>query len=101
MRTRNKGVRFEREVARSFEEEGFSVRGLESGGDVFVVDTRNAGRPLLHVECKRHERLRLPEWLEQMESDAPDGADRVLVFRQSRQRAYAVVPFDQYLRRLT
>lgn len=89
-----KGVGFEREIAQAFTAAGYHVRGLESGGDHLCVDV---GGRVLHVECKRHERLRLPEWLEQLERDAPPGVDRVLVFRQSRQPAYVVLPLDQYL----
>jgi hypothetical protein len=92
--SRAKGVAFEREVAQAFESAGWTVRGLEAGGDHFAV--RHDGR-VLAVECKRAERLKLPEWLRQSERDAPRGVDRVLVFRQSRQQAYAVVPLAQYL----
>ena len=94
MNTRGKGVTFEREVADAFEAAGYTVRGLESGGDHFAIDPD--GLPV-HIEAKRQERMRLPEWLEQQERDAPKGIRRVLVFRQSRKRAYAVVPLDQYL----
>lgn len=71
-----------------------AVRGLESGGDHFVVA---AGGVTTHVECKRQERLQLPIWLRQQDRDCPKGMRRVLVFRQSREQAYAVVPFAQYL----
>ena len=101
MSTRSKGTTFEREVARAFESAGFTVRGLEKGGDHLCIYGDRAGQPPVAVEAKRHERLRIPEWLEQLERDAPPGCDRVLVFRQSRQRAYAIVPLDQYLRRFT
>lgn len=101
MNTRQKGVRFEREVAKAFEAAGFAVRGLESGGDHLCVYHLDGSTYTLAVEAKRQERLRIPEWIEQMERDAPAGVDRVLVFRQSGDRAYAVVPLDQYLRRVT
>lgn len=95
--SRAKGVAFEREVAKAFEAAGFTVRGLESGGDHLCVNVGGSTYPEpLHVECKRAERLKLPEWLKQSERDA-EGMRRVLVFKQSRQPAYAVVPFDQYL----
>ena len=98
---RQKGVAFEREVAKAFEAAGFTVRGLESGGDHLVIGGARMIRgtlPVIHVECKRAERLKLPEWLRQLRRDCPDGAALpVLVFKQSRQPAYAVIPFDQYL----
>lgn len=94
MNTRAKGVTFERDVAAAFEAAGFTVRGLESGGDHFVI---SKGGHVLHVEAKRHERIRLPEWLAQQDRDCPAGARRALVFRQSRRKPYVCVPFDQYL----
>lgn len=98
MNTHAKGVAFEREVAAQWEAAGFTVRGLESGGDHFVV-TRDGVS--FHVECKRHERLRIPEWLTQQARDCPPGMRRFLVFRQSRRAAYVVEPFEQALARET
>lgn len=95
MNTRSKGVTFERQVADAFEAAGFAVRGLEAGGDHLCV--HGDGR-VIHVEAKRQERMRLPEWLAQQERDCPPGADRVLIFRQSRQQAYAVLTLDDYLK---
>lgn len=94
MNTRSKGVTFEREVASAFEAAGYTVRGLEAGGDHLAIAPDGT---VTHIEAKRQERLRLPEWLDQQERDAPAGTRRVLVFRQSREQAYAVVPLDQYL----
>lgn len=96
MNTRSKGVTFEAEVAAAFRDAGFEVRGLESGGDHLVV-TR-AGT-VMHGEAKRHERVRIPEWLRQQERDCPKGLRRFLVFRQSRRPAYVVEPFEQFLER--
>jgi Holliday junction resolvase len=98
MRTRTKGVAFEREVAQAFEAAGFTVRGLESGGDLWC---HKNGR-ITHVECKRQERLKVPEWLRQLARDTPQPptTEAVLVFKQSRQPAYAVMPLEQYLARV-
>ncbi len=92
--THAKGNVFEREVADALTAAGFTVRGLESGGDHLAVK----GDRIIHVEAKRQERMQLPMWLRQQERDWPDG-ERVLVFRQSRRPAYVVVPFDQWLAR--
>lgn len=99
--TRAKGIGFEREVAKAFERAGFHVRGLEAGGDhlCVAVDPR---LPLVgvygtaHVECKRQERLKLPEWIAQTERDA-DRLPWLLVFRQNRREPYVVMPLAQYL----
>lgn len=96
MNTRAKGVAFEREVAIAFESSGFEVRGLESAGDHLVI---GADDYLLHVEAKRCERLRIPEWLAQLERDAPKGCRRALIYRQSRHPAYVVETLEQFLER--
>lgn len=99
MNSRAKGVRFEREVADVFERAGYQVRGLEAEGDHLCVMRSRPVATLpttLHVEAKRHERLRIPEWLEQVERDA-GSVPWVLVFRRSRERAYALVPLEQYV----
>lgn len=100
MRTRAKGVRFEAEVAREFERAGFHVRGLEAGGDHLCVSALEGTAALsprvLHVECKRQERLKLPEWIRQAERDAA-GLAWLVVFRQNRGVPYVVQPLAQYL----
>src|SRR5215471_11664670 len=95
-RTRDKGIRFERDVAQAFEAAGFTVRGLEAGGDHFVVD--RDGKPR-HGECKRQERLRIPEWIEQVERDCPPGVPWFLAFKQSRRPVYVVTTLEDYLGR--
>lgn len=94
--TSAKGTAFEREVAAAFEAAGFTVRGLESGGDHFVVA---AGGVTMHGESKRQERLQLHIWLRQQARDCPPGMRRFLAFRRSREPAYVVEPFDQFVAR--
>lgn len=94
--TRGKGTAFEREVAAAFEAHGFEVRGLEAGGDHFTI-ARNG--VVMHGESKRQERLQLSIWLRQQSRDCPKGMRRFLCFRQSRQPAYVVEPFEQFLER--
>ena len=96
MNTRGKGTAFEREIAAAFEEAGFQVRGLESGGDHVVI---TALGEVMHGEAKRHERLQLPIWLRQQERDCPRGMRRFLAFRQNRRPTYVVEPFEQFLER--
>lgn len=92
----------EREVAQKFEQARWHVRGLEGGGDHFAAkagdEIDDAGALLLHVEVKRQERLRIPEWLEQARTEAPPGVPPVLVFRQSRGQWVACLPLDDLLR---
>jgi Holliday junction resolvase len=77
---RAKGVRGEREVAKMFEEAGLELRNLEATGDHLVV----CGTDLtIHVEVKRQERLRLPLWTAQAETEAPSGAIPLVAYRTS------------------
>lgn len=96
MNARQKGRTFERHVARTLEEAGFQVRGLESGGDHLVVDSE--GR-VMHGEAKAQERLQLWQWLVQQERDCPTGVRRFLVFKRRRSVVYVVEPFEQFVQR--
>jgi hypothetical protein len=107
--SRAKGVRGEREVALRFEQAGWTVRGLEGQGDQLCVKLaapslsdaahgRDTPAVTLHVECKRQERLRLPEWLEQARAEAPPGVPPVVVSRQSHGQWVAHLPLDDLLR---
>lgn len=89
MNPKEKGQKYEREVARLFEAAGFAVRGLESGGDHLIVAA--SGGVVLASECKRHERIKLHEWWRQAEGDAPKGTIPILTFRQSRQESLTVI----------
>lgn len=100
--SRRKGLAGEREVALAFEAASWHVRGLEGGGDHFTVkmverSEEYARTAVAHIEVKRQERLRLPEWLAQAAAEAPPGVPPVLVFRQSRGRWYACLPLDDLL----
>ena len=76
---RLKGRRAEAEVAAILRSYGFTVRGLESGGDHLAV--RGAIR--LHVEVKRQERGFRAAWARQAVSEAPEGSTPVVIYRAS------------------
>lgn len=90
----------EREVARIWQAAGFEVRGLEGLGDHLVL--RRLERIIdqrleyltLHVEVKRQERVRLPEWLAQAKAEAPQGTIPVVAFRQNKGEWYAALPLE-------
>lgn len=109
--SRRKGLTGEREVAARFEQDGFECRGLEGSGDWLAFRNRRPYIPpkrgtvpltsdvvSLHLECKRAERLRLPEWLAQARSEAPSGIPAVVCFRQNRGEWYVALPLDDFLR---
>ena len=83
-----KGVRFERDVRRAWEAAGLTVRGLEAEGDHLIVSVDGL---VISSECKRQERLKIPEWWRQCSDDAPAGSVPVLTFRQSRGEMLSVI----------
>ena len=98
--SRAKGLRGEREVADAFERFGWTVRGLEGQGDwlAFPPFDRKPSTATRHVECKRAERLKIPEWQRQAEAEAPTGAVPLLCFRQNHGPWYVVQRLEDYLR---
>lgn len=86
-RSRPKGINGEREAADLWTDAGFTVRGLEAGGDHLIV----ADEITLAQEVKRCERLKIPEWQRQLYRDAPAGTLAVLTYRQNRGEWYSVL----------
>ncbi len=104
-RARRKGVTGERQCADVFEAAGWEVRGLEGSGD-WIAWRRGLYGPAapdefrsrtIHVEVKRQERLRLPEWLAQAKHEAPEGVPPVVCFRQNRGEWVACLPLADLL----
>jgi Holliday junction resolvase len=95
--SRRKGLTGEREVADVFERHGFAVRGLESSGDWICVPANGVLPSTLHVEAKRAERLRVPEWVHQAETEAMPGHVPVVAYRQNREPWRAIVQLEQLL----
>jgi hypothetical protein len=110
---RRKGVAGEREVAQRFEAAGWTVRGLEGSGDWLAFQPARSQEighgpaellwfpeRTLHVETKRQERLRLPEWIEQARTEAPPGVPWLLAHRQSHGEWIATMALDDLLKLL-
>lgn len=92
--SRYKGISAERATAKLWEDAGFTVRGLEAGGDHLIL----GGGLVFAEEVKRQERLKLPEWLRQLERDAPADAIPVLTYRQAREPWRSVLLTSDLLR---
>lgn len=95
--SQRKGANGERELASLLRERGYDVQrgGSLSFGEVPDV----LGLPGVHIECKRAETLRLPEWMRQAERDADrfkDGAPAVF-FRRSREPWYVCMRLSDWL----
>lgn len=93
--SRAKGVRGELEVAAIFRAAGFDCDRVPNSGGLRIKGDLYGDLPV-HVEVKRAERLRLPEWLAQAASDA-DGKTPLLAYRQSHSVWYAVLPLESLL----
>lgn len=96
MKSRRKGARGERELAKEYAVRGFDAArtpnsgGLQTKGDV-------VGVPGVHIEAKYKERLNLWECLKQTEDEAPDGCVPALHFRRNHTGWYVAVPLDDWL----
>lgn len=71
--SRNKGARFERQLASLFREQGYEARRTAqycgNTGDASDI----VGLPGIHVEAKHAEQMRLYEWMAQAKRDASAG----------------------------
>lgn len=76
--SKQKGARFERLLASKFREFGYEARRTAqycgNTGDASDV----VGLPLIHVEAKHCEQMRLYEWMAQAKSDAEAGNEKKL-----------------------
>jgi hypothetical protein len=93
-RSRDKGVKGEREVGKAFEIGGFPVRGLEGQGDHLIVTGSDV---TLHIEVKRAETLRLPLWTRQAENEAPQGTVPIVCYRSNREPWRASLKLDDLI----
>ena len=90
---RTKGNRAELEVAAIFRAAGFDCDRVPNSGGLRIKGDLHGDIPV-HVEVKRAERLKLPEWLAQARDEAPEGVTPVLAFRRSHEPWYACVPLE-------
>lgn len=65
--------------------------GSAGGGDIAK------GPAGVHLECKRQERLAIPAWLRQAESEADPTEIPVVVWRQNRGKWYGAIELDELL----
>lgn len=100
--SRDKGARFERTLARKFQEYGYdearrTAQYCGNTGDASDV----VGLPGLHIEAKHQEAMRLYEWIAQAKRDAEAGGEGKLpaVFHKKNNAAILVtMEFDDFMR---
>ena len=93
--SRDKGARFELELAARLREYGYDARRTAQhcgkSGDAADV----MGLPGLHIEAKHAEQMRLYEWLEQAKRDAAaGGAGRLPAVFHRRNRSEILVTME-------
>lgn len=93
---RDKGLRGEREVAERYRAAGFTVRGLEGGGDHAIVRDPETGLRI-HSEVKRQETARPWPWIAQAAAEAPPGAVPVVHFRRNASAWMVLLSLDDFL----
>ena len=92
---KRKGGQFERDIAKKFQSRygvelkrtpqsgGFAKKSDKADdyrGDITIVDTKQM--LLLHIECKAHKTIALPQWLLQAESECPNDRTPIVVFHR-------------------
>lgn len=94
--SREKGKRFEREVASRLRDEGFDCkRGQQycgASGDADVV-----GLPGIHIECKHCERMELYDWLAQSIHDARDWELPTVFHRKNNSELLVTMRFSDWI----
>ena len=96
--SREKGKRFERQVAHLFQDAGFDARraqqfcGKAGDADV-VIEGIN-----LHCECKNVERLNIDNAMEQSVRDAREGEIPIVVHKKSRKPVLVTMLWDDWIR---
>ena len=95
--SREKGKRFERQVANAFKEAGYEAyrsqqfSGKNNDADVIV------NLPL-HVECKFVERLNIDNAMEQSIRDARENEIPIVVHKKSRKQMLVTMRWDDFLK---
>lgn len=98
--SKEKGARFERELASKFREYGYDCRRTAqycgNTGDASDV----VGLPGLHIEAKHQEAMRLYDWVEQAKRDAEangEGKIPAVFHKKNRAEILVTLPLDGFM----
>lgn len=96
--SRNKGAGGEREIVLLLKARGYTdARRAAYSGAMAHEKGDVVGLPGHHVEVKRCEKLSLPAWTRQAESQAKPEETAIVVYRSSNEPWRVSLPFDAYL----
>ena len=94
---RRKGKRGERELAGVFRASGFEARtGRQHRGGPDSPDIMVEDKKFLHVECKRTERLRLYDAIDQARADAGEDQIPIVCHRRNARRWLVVMDLEHF-----
>ena len=96
--SKDKGKRFEREIANYLKEHGFDARRTAqycgNTGDAADV----VGLPGFHIECKHQEKMHLYDWMEQAVRDSEKSGDTAIVIhKQNRKDTLVTMRLDDFM----
>ena len=97
--SREKGKRYEREIANWLKDQGFDARRTAqycgNTGDASDV----VGLPGIHIECKAVEQARLHDWIRQAEHDSEGTGNVPAIFwKQSRMPQLVIMKRDDFIK---
>lgn len=111
-KSKRKGANYERTLAKRFQERygvelkrtpqsgGFAKKcdkAADFRGDITIVD--NKLMLLLHIEAKNQKTWQLKSWIEQAESDCPEGRTPIVVFHQhDSSKDYVCLSLDDFFK---
>ena len=97
MNSKDKGKRYERELAADLREYGYdtrrSVQYCGNTGEAADV----IGLPYIHIEAKHQEQLRIYDWMAQAVRDARDGNIPAVFFRRNKHKTLVCLRFDDFM----
>lgn len=92
---REKGARYERQIAAALTAAGYQCRRTCQTDGRIEADV--IGLPGIHIEAKHQEQMRLYDWMEQSKRDARPGEIPVVMHRKNRAGTLVTMELDDWL----
>lgn len=95
--SKDKGARFERQLASKLREHGFECHRTAQycGNTGEAADV--VGLPGIHIEAKHQERMKLYDWMAQAKRDAHGAALPVVFHKQNNCNVLCSMEFDDFM----
>lgn len=99
--SKEKGKRYEREVANYFKEQGFkdARRSVQYNGKAEEGQADIVGVPFLHVECKHNEQLNVEKALQQaIRDNGNKNKIPVVIHRKNGEKSKVTMSLDDFMK---